>query len=262
MAINRYIRLWWQFTTITTQVAFQSRFGAIVFLIGKFLRFGFFLLFLVLLVTKTKGIAGYSFWQVLFFFATFNLLDSIPQFLWREVYRFRSYVMRGFFDYIITKPVSPLFRCLFGGSDMLDLFILAASLFFVIYTGMHISGVTTFGIILYALLIGNTLLIALSLHIFVLAIGMLTTEVDNAIMLYRDLTQMGRVPVDVYQEPIRGFITFIIPVGIMMTFPAKALMGFLSFWNIAAAGMFGFLFFLFSLFLWRISLKRYSSVSS
>lgn len=262
MEINRYFWLWWQFTKITTQVALQSRFGAIVFLIGKFLRFGFFLLFLVLLVTKTKGIAGYSFWEVLFFFATFNLLDSIPQFLWREVYRFRTYVMRGFFDYIITKPVSPLFRCLFGGSDMLDLFILFASVFFVIYAGMHIDGITLQGIFLYILLIGNTLLIALSFHIFVLAIGILTTEVDNAIMLYRDLTQMGRVPIDIYQEPIRGFITFIIPIGIMMTFPAKALMGLLSFWNIAVAGIFACLFFTISIFLWRFSLSRYASVSS
>ncbi len=262
MEIKRYFRLWWQFTKITTQIAFQSRFGAIVFLIGKFLRFGFFLLFLVLLVTKTNGILGYSFWQVLFFFATFNVLDTIPQFLWREVYRFRTYVMRGFFDYIITKPVSPLFRCLFGGSDMLDMLILFISLFFVVYAGMQIGTITSQGIVLYIFLMVNALLISLSFHIFVLAIGMLTTEVDNAIMLYRDLTQMGRVPVDIYQEPIRGFITFIIPIGIMMTFPAKALMGLLSFWNITMAAIFAFLFFGLSIFLWRFSLRRYASASS
>ncbi len=262
MGINSYIRLWWQLTRATTQVAFQSRFGAAVFLIGKFLRFGFFLLFIVILVTKTKGIAGYSFWQVLFFFATFNVLDSIPQFLWREVYRFRSYVLRGFFDYIVTKPVSPLFRCLFGGSDMLDLFILFVSLLFVIYAGMHINGITIGGILWYLFLVGNTLLISLSFHIFVLAVGIITTEVDNAIMLYRDLTQMGRIPIDVYQEPVRGLLTFVIPIGIMMTFPVKALMGLLSFGNIAIAGMFGITLFGFSLFFWQFALRRYASVSS
>lgn len=262
MGISAYIRLWWLFAKMTTQIAFQSRFGASVFLIGKILRFGFFLLFLIVLVTKTKGIAGYSFWQVLFFFATFNMLDSIPQFLWREVYRFRTYVMRGFFDYIVTKPVSPLFRGLFGGSDMLDLFILFVSFFFVIYTGMHIDGVTISGIVLYILLMVNTLLIALSFHIFVLAVGVLTTEVDNAIMLYRDLTQMGKIPIDVYQEPVRGLLTFIIPIGIMMTFPAKALMGLLSFENLVIAGMFGMVLLVCSYLFWQFSLRRYASVSS
>ena len=129
MGIKKYFWLWWSFTSITTQIAFQSRFGAIIFLIGKLLRFAFFLFFLILLVSKTKTIAGYSLWQVIFFFATFNLIDAIPQFLWREVYRFRTYVVRGFFDYIITKPISPLFRSLFGGSDILDLFILLISIF-------------------------------------------------------------------------------------------------------------------------------------
>lgn len=262
MEINRYFRLWWHLAKLTTQVGLQSRFGAIVFLIGKFLRFGFFLLFLVLLVTKTNGIAGYSFWQVLFFFATFNVLDTIPQLLWREVYRFRTYVMRGFFDYIITKPVSPLFRCLFGGSDILDMFVLFISVCFAVYAGLNMGGITLQTTLLYLFLMLNSLLIALSFHIFVLAIGILTTEVDNAIMLYRDLTQMGRVPVDIYQEPIRGFITFIIPVGIMMTFPAKGLMGLLSFWNVAMSGIFSLLFFVLSVFLWRFSLRRYASVSS
>ncbi|MBI2431118.1 MAG: ABC-2 family transporter protein [Candidatus Levybacteria bacterium] len=262
MGIKKYFMLWWLFTRITTQVALQSRFGTVIFLVGKLLRFTFFLLFLVLLVSKTKSIASYSFWQVIFFFATFNLLDSIPQFLWREVYRFRNYIMRGFFDYIITKPISPLFRCLFGGSDILDLFILLISVVFAIYSAGQLSVVTFTGVIVYMLLIINALLISLAFHIFVLSVGVVTTEVDNSIMLYRDLTQMGRVPIDVYQEPLRGLLTFVIPVGMMMTFPAKALMGILSLENMLYAVLFSITLLFLSLYFWQFSLKKYASVSS
>lgn len=262
MGIKRYFLLWWGFTRITTQVAFQSRFGAIVFLIGKFLRFFFFLFFLFLVVSKTRTIAGYSLWQVIFFFATFNLIDAIPQFLWREVYRFRSYVIRGSFDYILTKPVSPLFRCLFGGSDMLDLFILFVSLVFVVYSATQVHVVTTSGIIVYILLVINALFISLAFHIFVLSIGILTTEIDNAIMLYRDLTQMGRVPIDIYKEPVRGFLTFIIPIGIMITFPAKAFMGLLSMSTLLISFSVGAILFVLSLFFWQYALKQYASASS
>ena len=201
-------------------------------------------------------------WQILFFFATFNLIDTIPQFLWREVYRFRSYVVRGFFDYILTKPVSPLFRSLFGGSDILDLFILVISIIFVVYSAGQLGAVTLFGIVTYVLLIVNTLFISLAFHIFVLSIGILTSEVDNAIMLYRDLTQMGRVPVDIYQEPLRGFLTFAIPVGIMMTFPAQALMGLLSVQTMAMAFVFGVVFLVLSLLSWNYAIKQYASASS
>ncbi len=261
MEIKKYIKLWWFFARMTTKVAFQSRFGAIVFLIGKLLRFVFFLIFLILLLTKTNVIAGYSFWQVIFFFATFNLLDTIPQLLWREVYRFRTYVARGFFDYILIKPVSPLFRSLFGGSDILDFSILLISVIFLVYAAGKID-ITVFGVIGYLLLLVNALLISLSFHIFVLAMGILTTEVDNAIMLYRDLTQMGRLPVDIYLEPIRGFLTFVIPVGIMMTFPPKVMMGLLSGTMLIIAFLIGISLFLFSLFFWNYAMRRYASVSS
>lgn len=260
--IYKYLKLWWKLTLATTQIAFLSRFGAFIFTLGKLLRFFFFLLFILLLVSKTQAIGGYSFWQIILFFATFNFIDTAAQFFLREVYRFRTYVVNGFFDYILLKPVSPLFRSLFGGSDILDLSILVLSFLFIIFSAAKIDVIFLENVILYVFLIINALLIALAFHILVLAIGVVTTEVDNAIMLYRDLTLMGRFPVDVYQEPIRGLITFAIPVGIMMTFPAKALMGLLSIDFIFLSFLIGAVLFVISITLWKVSLKYYASASS
>ena len=61
---KKYLRIWWQLTTATTQIAFLSRFGAFIFTLGKLIRFFFFLLFILLLIAKTQSIVGYSFWQV------------------------------------------------------------------------------------------------------------------------------------------------------------------------------------------------------
>lgn len=260
--MRRYFKIWLILTGIASQIAFQSRFGAGVFIMGKILRFLFFLLFLFLLSSKTNAIAGYSLWQIILFFLTFNLIDTLAQFFLREVYRFRSYVVSGNFDYILTKPISPLFRSLFGGSDILDLSIIGLFIAFVAFSIEKIGSVSLFGIALYTILILNAFFIALAFHIFVLSMGVLTTEVDNTIMLYRDITQMGRVPVDIYKEPLQGILTFAIPVGIMMTFPAKALMGLLSPSSVVASFFIGTLFVILSLWLWRFSLKYYSSASS
>lgn len=249
-------------TFYTAQIALQSRFGAVMFIIGKLLRFSFFLFFLLILGFKTKAIAGYSLWQMIFFFATFNLIDTLAQFFLREVYRFRTYVVNGFLDFILTKPFPPLLRSLFGGSDILDVPLIFISIAFVIIAASHIGQITLFGILIYNLLIFNAFFIALAFHIFVLSVGVLTTEIDNTLFLYRDLTQMGRIPVDVYQEPLRGLITFFIPVGIMITFPAKALMGALSLEGIFISFLIGGLLFYFSLKLWHFALKHYASVSS
>lgn len=260
--IKKYLTAWWFLTKLTTQAAFESRFGAIVFLIGKLLRFAFFLLFLYLLVSHTKALAGYNLWQVLFFFATFNLVDAIPQFFLREVYRFRQQVVSGNFDFVLTRPLSPLFRSLLGGSDVLDLSIMMLSAAMLIFSATKIGGITLLSTATFLILLTGALLLALAFHILVLGIGILTTEVDNTILLYRDLTQMGRVPVDIYREPVRSIITFVIPVGIMMTFPAKALMGLLSAQFIAISlGVSLGLFYL-ALRFWDYSLKHYQSASS
>lgn len=260
--MRRYLKVWWMMTSATSQKAFSSRFGAIIFLIGKVLRFLIFFFFLLLLVSKTKTIAGYSVWQVIFFYATFNLIDALPQFFLREVYRFRSYVVSGSFDYILTKPTSPLFRSLFGGSDILDLSILLIAGIFLFVALGKIGEISLFGLAAYIILLINAFLIALAFHVLVLALGVLTTEVDNTLWLYRDVTQMGRIPIDVYLEPLRGFITFIIPVGVMMTFPPKALMGLLSPQLILLALLISGVILFLSLRFWSYALRHYSSASS
>src|SRR5690349_684425 len=104
-SLQYYLKIWWILTLISSQIAFQSRFGAIIFLIGKLLRFIFFLFFLFILTSKTKAVVGYSFWQIVFFYATFNLLDALPQFVFRNVYRFRQQILNGYFDYVLLKPL-------------------------------------------------------------------------------------------------------------------------------------------------------------
>lgn len=262
MKLKKYLKIWWILTTRTTQVAFTTRFGAATFVVGKILRFAIVLLFIVALVSKTKSLAGYSLWQVIFFFATYNLVDTLPQFFLREVYRFRSAVVSGTFDHVLTKPLSPLFRALFGGTDVLDISMIIVSAGFILYSLPKLGSITLTGIILYIALVINAFLIALAFHIAVLSIGILTTEVDNTIMLYRDLTQMGRFPIDIYREPVREILTFAIPVGIMMTFPPKALLGLLSPQAVGGTVSLAAAFLYSSLVFWNYSLKHYSSASS
>lgn len=259
---QRYLKVWWFLTIKSSQVAFTSRIGASLFMFGKVIRLVFFLLFLLIISSRTKTLAGYSLWQMILFFATFNLIDIITQFFLREVYRFRWYIVSGDFDFFLTKPVSPLLRSLFGGSDPLDIPMIFFSIVLIIFSTVNIGDISFGGAALYVALVINALLIALAFHIFVLAIGVLTAEVDNTIWLYRDLTQMGRLPIDIYGQPLRALLTFAIPVGIMITYPAKAILGILSFEAVLISFAVGGFFLWASIAFWRYALRNYSSASS
>lgn len=260
--MKKYFKIWLFLTSVSSQIALASRFGGSIFFIGKFLRFGLFIFFVLLIQAKTKTIVGYSLWQIIFFFTTFNIIDVVSQFFLREVYIFRRNVISGQFDYSLIKPISPLFQALLGGSDILDLPMLFVSFGLLFFSFTQLGSIAPFDFFLYTLLLVNGLLIALSFHVLVACMGILTTEVDNALWIYRDLTQMGRFPIDIYREPLSFFLTFVMPIGIMITVPGKAIMGLLNFGVIAYSLSFGVILFLSSLWLWKRSLRGYTSASS
>jgi len=259
--LTKYLHLWGKLTINSFMAVLSSRFGASLFLIGKTLRFVFFLIFLLTLFTQTQLLVSYTQSQMIFFFLTFNFIDTLTQLFFREVYRFRPMVVSGDFDLVLVKPISPLFRVLIGGADPLDLLMLIPYVGALLHVAIQL-GITPVGVFLYLLLLVNAIAIASGFHIFVLALAILTTEIDHTIMIYRDLTSMGRVPVDIYHEPLRSIITFVIPVGVMMTFPAKALLGMLSLKFILVSCLIGAGFLALSLSMWKYSLSRYSSASS
>lgn len=258
----RYLKVWYRMSLASFQTFFVSRFGAVLFLSGKILRFTFFLGFIVLLLSRTNALAGYNIWQIILFYLTFNFIDSVTQMLFREVYRFRSYIITGNFDLLLVKPVNTLFRCLFGWTDFLDFITLIPFIGLIIFAITKLPNVTLTNIVIYNLLVINALLIAASFHILVLALAVLTTEIDHAIMIYRDITNMGKVPVDIYSEPIRSFITFVIPVGIMMSYPVYELFGRLQWIQLLEAFIISIGFLGLSLFVWNYALREYTSASS
>ncbi len=260
--VKRYVRIWWKLTMSSFMISLLSRFNAVVFFAGKFLRFLFFLVFLLTVFTRTEYLAGYTGSQMIFFYLSFNLIDTVTQLLFREVYRFRPIIVSGDFDFALVKPMSPLLRVLVGGADPLDLGMLPFYIFAVIYMAGRLGYVSGINIVFYVLLLVNGLIISTGFHILVLALGILATEVDHAIMIFRDVINMGRIPTDLYREPLRSVLTFILPVGLMMTFPAKAFMGLLSPWMILFSFVLGVLFIVLCLKAWHFALSQYSSASS
>lgn len=255
----RHLKLFFLFSRFSLKTTFQARFGILLFIAGKIARFLFLLALIYIVFGRVSSIKGYSLDQVIIFFLTFNLVDTLSQILFREVYRFRYLVTSGSLDQILIKPYHPFVRVLIGGVDFLDLIVFFPYLALTAWYMTQAGGLTYGGILLYALLVGNAFIIAAAFHILALAVGILTTEVDHTMMIYRDLTSMGRFPMAIYQEPVKTIFTFIIPIGVMMTFPAQALFGLLTAKHMVAAFVLSSSLFGLSLFIWNRALREYQS---
>ncbi|OGP08200.1 MAG: hypothetical protein A2048_10800 [Deltaproteobacteria bacterium GWA2_45_12] len=262
MNLKRYLKIWYLTTANAVMADVTKRFSLILILLGKAIRIILFGLFLLLLLSGKKQLAGYSIDQATVFYLTFNLIDTLSQLLLRGTYYFRNLVIKGDLDYVLIHPLNPLFSVLFSHTDILDFIMLWPILFALIYSLGQLSVLTLIGFVLYLILIFNGLILAMAFHVLILSMAITTYEVDNTLMIYRDLSSLGRVPVDLYREPLRFFITFILPVGIMVTFPVKALIGLLNPFIIIISVFVTLVFFRMAIVFWDRALRSYSSASS
>ncbi len=254
----------WKFTAGNAlQQAFVNRGSNVLFMIGKILRFAMSLLFLWLIRENVKVFAGYTTDQMIVFFLTYQLVDLVAQVFYRGVYMFSNQVRSGEFDFLLAKPISPLFRSLTGLPDINDTVFLLPTIGIMawIFSTLNLD-ITLQSALWYCLLLFNSFLVATALHILVLVIGILTTEVDGIIWLYRDLVKLGEFPITIYPEILKLALFFIVPVGIMVTIPAEVLLNIKPAISATTTLIFGVIFLLVSLRIWNWSLKKYSSASS
>ncbi len=115
----KYFRVWRRLAVMSFLVQAESFVSSFGYLLGKFVRIGFFLFFLTSIFKHTDAIAGYSMEEIALFFITFNVVDIIAQLFFRGIYGVRSLIREGDFDYFLIQPTNILFRVAFHSVDFL-----------------------------------------------------------------------------------------------------------------------------------------------
>lgn len=257
--MKKYLKIWFLTSALSIQTALENRFAAVFFLAGKLVRFFLFLYFLQVLDQNIHAVSGFTYEQLVIFYLVFNLFDLIGQLFFRGIYWFRDQVISGEFDFRLIKPMSALFQVLTRQTDVLDLPLILITIYYLIQFDFHLNFLQIVGVIILA---GAALVVITAVHVAVAALGVLTTEVDHTIMVFRDLSSMARFPIDIYTTTIRSLLTFVIPVAIAFTLPAKALLGLVSPFALLQMVSLSLGFLIISLLMWRFALRRYSSASS
>lgn len=263
MNLSTYFAVWKIVATNALQEAFVNRWSNTLFFVGKALRFGMSLVFFMMIKENTRVLGSYTTDQMIVFFLTYQFIDLSAQIFFRGSYLFGNMVRTGEFDFFLSKPINPLFRALTWKPDINDVIFLfpSTALSIFILTQLNLN-MTTESVITYVILLCNSFLIVTALHILVLTVGIITTEVDGVIWMYRDLMQLGQMPISIYQEPLRSILFFIIPIGMMITVPAEVLFNGQTSYNLVLTTTIGITSLSVSLKLWNIGLRSYSSASS
>ena len=171
-----------------------------------------------------------------------------------------EHIRKGTLDFLLLKPVDAQFMVStsrfepWKGTDVLGGLALLG-------WAIHRLGRTpsAAGVIVAALLLAGAVLILYSIWILVVSIAFFVVKVDNLSHLFSSIYDVGRWPSSVFRGFASFVFTFVIPIAVMTTFPALALLGKLAAWRALAALGGACAFALAARLVWTRAIRHYTS---
>jgi ABC-2 type transport system permease protein len=212
---------------------------------------------------NVKEVAGWTKYQVFFLLGTSHvILRVFMTFFMTNLTRLPELIRTGELDFYLAKPLDTQFFVstrYFSFEDLSDTLV---GFGLMVYSGWRLHAeVTPAGVALFLLLLVNSVTLYYSI-MFAMVTAAFWFIRFNAMDVWWQLTNLARQPAELFPRGIRLFLTFGLPMLVIVNFPVKAFLGQLTaLWLALGLGMT-------LLSLWagqaffRLAIRRYRSASS
>jgi ABC-2 type transport system permease protein len=262
--VARYLRLLAVQFRASAAVAMQYR---VEFLVeGALALFwtGWSLVPLLVVYGSRAAVAGWSFDEALVVMGWFTLMKGVLEGAVNpSLTTVVEHIRKGTLDFVLLKPADAQFlvsTAKFEPWRIID--VLGGLVIFAV--AFHRMGrpPAAGGVLAACLLFAAATVILYSLWIIVVAAAFFVVKVDNLSFLFVSIYDAARWPASVFRGVLRVIFTFVVPLAVMTTFPAEALLGRLAAPRalLIAAGAVAFAGL--ARAVWIRSIARYTSASS
>jgi ABC-2 type transport system permease protein len=222
------------------------------------------LLPLIVLYTERPSVNGWDVSAALIVMAYFTGLRAVLEgIVSPSLVELVEHIRNGSFDYVLLKPIDAQVLVSASRYEPWKAFDLLGAIAMVIYA-FHKRGVApTPG----AIVLGSVLFVAgaaamYALWIVCAAASFWVGRLDNLMYLLGAIFDTGRWPVYVLPGLWRLIFTFVIPIAVMTTFPAMALLGTLDAEHAIGTIVGAIAMLVISRLVWRSAIRSYTSASS
>ena len=262
----RYIRLIGYFMRAAAQQEMIYHTNFFVSLLYSLLNFGAGILSLAVLFGQVKNVYGWNFSATLALLGVYLTLSALRGLFidpsLDALAGIGGELWTGKFDFTLLRPLNAQFLAsfrywrLFGLMDLLLGLIVLVAAVTQLGHALTLAEITSFLLALSAAIAIIYAILLLFASLLFWSPGFLFTWIFDGIF------QMARYPVGLYPGWLQLLLTWIIPVGVMTTLPAQALLGVLAPAMLIGAVMLAILLLIVSSALFQIGLRRYTSASS
>jgi ABC-2 type transport system permease protein len=213
---------------------------------------------------RTQVIAGWSFPEMLLVLGWFVALKGFLEgAVSPSLVNVIEHVRKGTLDFILLKPADAQLLVSIAKIEPWRVVDLAGALAIFVYAFRQLGRTPSLGDVAAALaMLVAALLVLYSIAILVVSIAFVAVRVDNLLYLFQSVFDVARWPSTIFRGARAVVFTYVLPLALMTTYPALALLG-----KLTPATAFGALlgtlaFAAFARFAWLSSIGRYTSASS
>ncbi len=216
-----------------------------------------------LVYTQTDTLGGWRLGGAIVLLGTYQIVSGIlSTFIEPNVTWFADQVKSGKLDEVLLKPVPSIFLVSLGSCAPLALSQVVLGIV-VLSVGLHELGVvpTAGGVIGWLVLLTVGVAITWASRVLLASLALWFPGVDLDVV-YGAVWQFGRYPVDIYRQPLRAILTYVLPVAFIATYPARALTQGASPVLIGVGLAIGLAAIAIVQVVWNTGLRRYTSATS
>jgi ABC-2 type transport system permease protein len=209
-------------------------------------------------------LAGWSFYQVAAVLGSYMIVEGLMWGFFGQLNAINRHIRNGTLDGLLLKPVDDQFLASFWRGDPEDLVRIITGFLMLFYCASNTVGFSFLRIFLFLILILCGTICLYSLNLILRSISFWLIDGSGLWMLTERLTANAKYPADIfYHKVAKNIFTFLVPLAIVSTIPAR-IWSFekIDFSLIYLSLIMTVIFFFVSRFIWKFSLKRYSSASS
>jgi ABC-2 type transport system permease protein len=172
-------------------------------------------------------------------------------------------IRSGSFDYVLLKPIDAQAMVSASRYELWKIFDLLGAIAVAVYAFSRIGAPPTLGQLALGLgLFVTGIVAAYALWLLVAAASFWVVRLDNLMFLLGAVFDTARWPIQVFPGIWRFVFTFVIPVAVMTTYPAEALLGRLHAETAIATLAGSIVLLVVSRLVWRLAIRNYTSASS
>jgi ABC-2 type transport system permease protein len=242
-------------------LALQYRLDFMLDAIMSFFWTGSALVPLVVLYGQRNAVAGWTWPEALLVVAWFTLLKGVLDgAVQPALTNVVEHIRKGTLDFLLIKPVDAQFMVstsrfeLYRGSDVFGGLALLG-------WALHRLGrwPSASGVAMATVLLLGAVVILYSIWIIVVSLAFFVVKVDNLSYLFSSIYDAARWPASIFRGVLAFVFTFVIPLALMTTFPALALLDRLSLVRALGALMAAGFFALVARRVWVFAIGHYTS---